>query len=263
MPTNAPATAQPPSRPLAGIGVVITRPAGTAGPLVRQVRALGGLPVAVPGLSLRAIAGAETRDALLAALGDELVIFTSPAAVRFAAKLAPLRTAATVVAVGQGTAAALRVHEIAAHVPAQRQDSEGLLALDVVGELDGRRVALVGAPGGRGVLRRELAGRGARLREVHVYRRVAPRLDRRHIEPLLALPARSAVLISSAEALEHLRHGLPGPAWERLRHALVVVSSERLREVAKEAGFAGIQVAASAMPADMLQAVGEYVFTCG
>jgi hypothetical protein len=33
--------------------------------------------------------------------------------------------------------------------------------------------------------------------------------------------------------------------------------------VAKEAGFAGIQVAASAMPADMLQAVGEYVFTCG
>jgi len=259
---NDPTDVQPPDRPLAGVSVVITRPAGTAGPLARRVRALGGLPVTVPGLSLRAVAGTDAHDALLAALGDELVIFTSPAAVRFAAKLAPLRTTATVVAVGQGTAAALCAHGIAAHVPAQRQDSEGLLALDVVGELDRRRVALVGAPGGRGVIRRELVARGAQLREVHVYRRVAPRLDRRHIDPLLALPARSAVLISSAEAIGHLRHGLAGPAWERLQRALAVVSSERLRDVANEAGFAEILVAASAMPADMLKTVGEYVFTC-
>ncbi len=262
MSPNEPATAQPPDHPLAGTSVVITRPAGTAAPLARRVRALGGLPVIVPGLSLRAVSGTLARDALLAALGDELAIFTSPAAVRFAAKLAPLRTAATVVAVGQGTAAALMACGISAQVPAQRQDSEGLLALDVLGDLDGRRVALVGAAGGRGVLRGELAARGARLREVHVYRRVAPRLDRRHSEPLLALPARSAVLISSAEALGHLRHGLAGPAWDRLQRALAVVSSERLREVANEAGFAQILVAASAMPADMLKTVGEHVFTC-
>lgn len=250
-------TRQPTSQAtaLGGRTLVITRPAGTAVPLARRVRALGGVPLLLPGLSLRAADDAETTRALLrGALGDDVLLFASPAAVRFAAALLPLETAATVLAVGQGTARALRRHGLAALVPVERQDSEGLLALPLMQQLKGRRVALVGAPGGRGLLREQLVARGARLRELHVYRRVPPRLGRRHRDALLRLPPDARVLLSSAEALDNLQAALPAPAWLRLCAAIAVVSSERLAARARAAGFAGVRVAASPGADDMLSA---------
>lgn len=251
------------SQPLRNVTVVITRPAGTAGPLSRRVRKLGGIPVAVPGLSLRATADASaTHAALRSALEGDMLVFTSPAAVRFAADLLPLVTRATVVAVGRGTARALKVVDVAdVRFPESRQDSEGVLGMPEMNGIAGRRVALIGAPGGRGVLREQLVARGALLEEIHVYHRVAPRIDRRHIDPLLKLSKRSAVLISSAEALEHLHRALIAPAWRRLVQAVAVVSSDRLREIAKQAGFERVTVAKSALPADLLEAASGVSFT--
>lgn len=243
---------------LHGRTVVITRPAGTASALARRVRALGGVPLLLPGLALRGVADADdARRGLRAALAAELIVFTSPAAVRHAAALLPLRTTAAVLAVGQGTARALRRHGVAAPLAPQRQDSEGLLEHPGLREPRGRRVALVGAPGGRGVLREQLAVRGAQLQEVHVYRRVPPRLDRRHLEALLRLPASARVLLSSAEALHHLQQLLPPSAWARLCAATVVVSSERLAVAAHAAGFVRIVPAASALSADLLDAAAR------
>jgi len=240
---------------LRGRTVVITRPAGTASALARRVRALGGVPLLLPGLALRGAADtADASSGLHAALAAELVVFTSPAAVRHAAALLPLRTAAAVLAVGQGTARALRRHGVAAPLAPRRQDSEGLLEHPVLQDLRGRRVALIGAPGGRGVLREQLAARGARLHEVHVYRRAPPRLDRRHVEALLRLPSSARVLLSSAEALHNLQQSLPAAAWARLCATVAVVSSERLATAAHAAGFARIVPAASALSADLLDA---------
>jgi uroporphyrinogen-III synthase len=237
---------------LQGRIVVITRPAGTAAALVRRVRALGGVPLLLPGLALRgAIDKAAACAGLRVALLDELLVFTSPAAVRHAAALVPLQTAATVLAVGQGTARALRRYGIDAITPS-RQDSEGLLEHPALQDLRGRRIALIGAPGGRGVLREQLAARGAQLRELHVYRRVPPRLDRRHVDALLRLPSSARVLLSSAEALQNLRQQLPPPAWARLCAATAVASSERLEAATRAAGFHRIALAASALSADML-----------
>ncbi|NII73548.1 uroporphyrinogen-III synthase [Dyella sp. SG562] len=247
----------PVPRSLAGRAVVITRPAGTAAALARQVRALGGEPLSLPGLSLRGAEDARGATAALrAALRDEVLVFTSPAAVRFAARLAPLRTRATVLAVGQGTARALRRHGIAAIAP-QRQDSEGLLDQPALQDLRGRRVALIGAPGGRGLLREQFAARGAQLRELHVYRRVAPRLLRRHVDAVAALPRSARVLLSSAEALDNLRALLPPAAWSRLCAATAIASSERLAAAARAAGFARVRIAASAMAADLLAAAAR------
>lgn len=243
---------------LHGRCVVITRPVGCAGALLRGVRAGGGVPVLLPGMALRGAPDATAaRSALRAALGDEVILFTSPAAVRYAARLAPLRTRAQVLAVGQGTARALRRHAL--HVPLlpSRPDSEGLLRLPALAALRGRRVALVGAPGGRGMLQRELLARGALLREVHVYRRVPARLDRRHVGAVLGLPRSARTLLSSAEALHNLEHQLPRPALERWLATTAVVSSERLAEAARAVGFARVVQAASALPADLLAAAQD------
>lgn len=248
----APDRAMPP-KSLAGRVVVITRPAGTAAPMARQVRARGGEPLALPGLSLRGTddAQAVTRGLKEALRGDELLVFTSPAAVRFAARLAPLRTRATVFAVGQGTARALRRHGVRAFAP-DRQDSEGLLAHPLLRELRGHRVALIGAPGGRGLLREQFAARGAALRELHVYRRTAATLRRAHLDAVAGLPRSARVLLSSAEALENLRAQLPAPAWARLCAATAIASSDRLAQAAQAAGFVRVRIAASALAADLL-----------
>lgn len=241
---------------LDGRRVVITRPVGSATSLARQVRAAGGVPVVLPGMALRgAVDAGVARAALLAALGDdELLVFTSPTAVRFAARLAPLRTSGTVLAVGQGTARALRRHGVGAPLVPRRQDSEGLLGHSALASVRGRRVALIGAPGGRGLLARELTARGAHLREVQVYRRVPARLDRRHLAAVLELPPSACVLLSSAEALHNLHGQLPPPARARWLAATAVVSSERLAAAAHAAGFARVVRATSALSADLLQA---------
>jgi uroporphyrinogen-III synthase len=240
---------------LGGRTVVITRPAGTAASLARKVRTYNGVPMLLPGLSLRGASDlAAARDVLAQALADDLLIFSSPAAAAFAAALLPLRSSANVLAVGQGTAAALRRHGVRAPLAPSQQDSEGLLDLPALRAVAGKRIALIGAPGGRGLLGEQLAARGAHLRDVHVYRRMPPRLDRRHADALLRLPASALILLSSAQALSHLCRLLPAPALVRLRAATAVVSSERLAAAAGEAGFARIIRATSALPADLLDA---------
>ena len=240
---------------LCGRVVVITRPAGTAATLARRVRDLGGVSLLLPGLSLRGVADqAGARKDLQAALQDDVLVFASPAAVRFAAALAPLQTAAIVLAVGQGTARALRRHGMRMPLAPSQQDSEGLLEHPALQDLRGRRVGLIGAPGGRGLLREQIAARGACLHELHVYRRMAPRLDRRHVDALLQLPLSAQVLLSSAEALHNLHRLLPDAAWARLCAATAVVSSERLAALARASGFSHIVLASSALSADLLGA---------
>lgn len=240
---------------LCGRVVVITRPVGTAAALARRVRGLGGVPFLLPGLTLRGAADeTAARKGLQAALRGDVLVFTSPAAVRFAAALVPLQTTVTVLAVGQGTARALRRHGVSMPLTPPRQDSEGLLEHPALQDLRGRCVGLIGAAGGRGLLRERITARGARLHELHVYQRVAPRLDRRHVDALLQLPPSAQVLLSSAEALHNLHRLLPAGAWARLCAATAVVSSERLATVACDSGFSRIVLATSALSADLLGA---------
>lgn len=244
-------------RPLAGAHVVITRPVGDGAALARRVRVLGGVPLRLPGSSLRAVAdAASARVALAAALRGDALVFVSPASVRFAARLGPLRPAPAtrVLAVGQATARALLRHGIHDVCVPRRQDSEGLLGLPPLDAPRGRRVAVVGAGGGRGLLQRQLRVRGATLREVAVYQRRPARLDARHLGPFAAARDPLYLLLSSSEALGHLRAALSAPAWARLLRATAVVSSERLEAAARLAGFMRVRVATSALATDLLAA---------
>src|SRR5690242_1360879 len=173
-------------KPLAGARVAITRPVGAGAALRSRVRALGGAPLSLPGSSLRRADDAPAACAALReALASDVLVFTSPAAVRFAASLLQLHTRATIIAPGAGTATALRrIAQLATSIP-ERADSEGMLALPQMQRVRGKRVGIVGAPSGRGLLESELMRRGARTVQAHVYRRVPARLDRRHAQMLL------------------------------------------------------------------------------
>lgn len=240
----------PAPRPLAGVHVVVTRPAGDADAFVRRARALGAEALRLPGTALRALpAPPAPRPAC------ELWIFTSPAAVRHAFAGAGLRTgSAEVFAVGPGTRRALARRGIDATAPAARADSEGLLDLPGLADVRGRRIALVGAPGGRGLIRAELGKRGAAVVPLHVYERVPPRWTRRQLEALGAAPQPLLTLLSSAEILDTLVQRLPAALLERLRRGCLVASSGRLAALARAAGFSDVVTAASATADDLFDA---------
>ena len=245
-----PSSPAPVPRPLAGASVVVTRPAGDADAFVRRARALGAQTLRLPGTALRALpAPAAPRPAC------DLWIFTSPAAVRHAFAGAGLRTdGAPAFAVGAGTRRALARHGVAATAPPERADSEGLLALPQLADVEGRRIALVGAPGGRGLIAAQLQRRGADVVHLHVYQRVPPHWTHHQLDALGAAPEPLLTLLSSGEALANLAQRLPPPLFARLRRGWLVVSSERLAGLATAAGFADIAVAASAAGRDLFGA---------
>ena len=240
--------------PLEGATILVTRPGGTAGAFLRQARSLGARAISVPGLSLR---GIDDHSARTAGPGFDDWIFTSPSAVRFGAGLLPSRRKRSHVrafAVGEGTARALARHGVAASVPRDRFDSEGMLALPELRSVRGRHIAIVGAPGGRDLIAPTLRRRGARVETIHVYRREPPRLTRRHFEAIEAADDPLLTLVSSGEALGYLVALLPAALLERLRAQPLVVSSARLVGIARKHGFAEIVQARSAAPRDLLAA---------
>ncbi len=257
MPASKPTTALP----LAGATLLLTQPADSARALRTRVRALGGTPLRLPGLSvcvtrepLRAIQPLRTAHALW--------VFTSPAAVRACFALLPAwrpRSREVVLAVGAGTRRALARRGVAARAPQAGASSEALLALPELAAPQGRHVALVTARGGRNLIAPTLRQRGARVEIIEVYERHAARLSRRHFDALAAAPTPWLTLLSSAEALDHLCRAVPPVLAARWRTQPLIVASARLAALAQTQGFAQIRVARSALAEDLLATAAQHL----
>ena len=240
---------------LHGCYVISLRPVGGHAPLRRAAATLGARTLALSPWRIAPRDDAETRRALRDALRADTVVFTSPAAVRAASALQALRPrrGQAWLAVGAGTASALRRAGIDDVQAPARMDSEGLLDLPALRDVRGRTIALVTAPGGRGVIAQALQARGATLQRADVYARVP-------VSPAAAAVARLRTLgstplllaLSSGEALLGVLAALPSDAATRLRGARVLAASERLATLARDHGFGDVVVAADARPRSLL-----------
>ncbi len=252
--------AVPASPLLAGYYVISLRPAGAHAGLRRAAARAGARTFALSPWRLLAHDDAVTRDALETALAADVVVFTSPPAVRAAAALRSLVPGGGTrawLAVGSATAAALRRAGCRQVLAPARMDSEGLLALPALADVAGSRVGLVTAPGGRGLLAATLAAAGATIARADVYTRVPTPPSAARVAALLTLPGPWLLPVSSGEALEHTLAHLPAPAVVRLRQARVVAASTRLAELAARHGFDDVRCAADARPVSLLAAGGD------
>lgn len=250
------------SSSLCGWSVICLRPREDQAAAAHAIAAFGAVPIALPGLRLEPPDDAEAAAAQLRdALACDAVVFTSPAAVRFAARLLPFSYAGEAFAVGIGTARALAAHGIDAHHPnADAMHSEGLLALPAFADRSGT-VGLVTAPGGRGVLLRTLSERGIGVRVAHVYRRLPPQIEAADLAALLASSAPRAVLLTSGEALHFILDALPAPARQCLLDAVAMTSSPRLADAARGAGFTAVLQATSPESGTLLDALARHHVT--
>lgn len=242
-----------PTPALTGWYVISLRPQGQHAALRRAAAAHGARLLAVSPWRIAVRDDAATRAALRAALAAPRVVFTSPNAVRAALALARARPRGTCLAVGAGTARALRRAGIAALAP-QRMDSEGVLALAALGVVAGQRVGLVTGAGGRDRIAPNLRARGATVLRADVYAREPVPLARAALARLRAADGPWLLALSSGEALQHCLAQLPDDLRARLRRARVVCASARLAALARELGFAEVVTAANAQPRALLAA---------
>lgn len=243
--------------------VISLRPQGGHAGLRGAARRHGAALLALSPWRIRGNADAGTRADLRAALSAECVLFTSPAAVDAAARLQPLAAlpGQTWLAVGSGTAAALRRAGIAGVDAPARMDSEGLLALPALQDVAGTRIGFVTAPDGRNLLAPTLEARGATVLRAEVYRREALPLPSRALQRLRALDAPACLLLSSGGALDLVMSQLPADLADRLRQATVVAASPRLAEAARRAGFEHVVEAAGPRPAQLVNAACTAIAT--
>lgn len=159
--------------PLAGVGVLITRPEQQAGPLCRLFEAQGAAVYRLPAISIVEHPDRRAVFAQLSPLPDfDLIIFTSVNAVRFGAPLLAGRRDLTLAAIGPATARALNQEGYRIGiVPPEGFDSEHLLESPRLRSIAGARVLLVKGAGGRELLEQTLTGRGARVQVATVYER--------------------------------------------------------------------------------------------
>lgn len=195
------------SGPLAGIGVLITRPARQAAGFAQKIAALGGAPVIFPAIAILPPVDRAALERAHAALPEcDCAIFVSANAVEYGAP-DPQRWPARLVAFapGPGTAEALAAVGIAgARVPATTFDSEGLLALPELADVRGKRVMIFRGDGGRELLGATLAERGARVEYVACYRRAKPQGGVAGLAEAYAAGRIHAITVTSSEGLDNL-----------------------------------------------------------
>ncbi|MDE2149587.1 MAG: uroporphyrinogen-III synthase [Gammaproteobacteria bacterium] len=224
----------PETRPLTGLGVLVTRPSPQADRQVGLIRAAGGRALLLP---LLAIDAADDPAAASVALMQPaaLSIFTSVNAVTAAARLLPPPWPGLCAATGTATAAALRQQGVDPVLEPLRDGAAGLLELPQLRALRGRRVRLVCGQNPLPDLARGLRVRGAELIVAEVYRRRRLPHPPQRLRELLA--DAQAAIVTSGEALEHLLNLTPGDARPHLLALQLALPSPRIAAQARTAGF--------------------------
>ena len=249
---------------LAGLGVLVTRPAHQAEGLSRLIEQHGGRALRFPVLEILPPSDPGPLQRVTTRLHEyDWAIFISANAVERA--LAPILStrswpsATRIAVIGRSSEQALQRHRLHADLcPTGRFDSEALLALPAMQKenVDGARVVIFRGEGGREHLADSLRERGAQVDYVAAYRRARPEVD---VAPLLAqwrAGAIDIVLVTSAESLHNLVTMTAGEGGELLRRTPLLVVSERMLPVLQQHGFDQPPVlAANATDAAVLEAL--------
>jgi uroporphyrinogen-III synthase len=229
-------------RPLEGLHIVVTRPAGQATHLAEALADLGAKPVLFPVLEIFDVDDPHALQDIAIRLDEfDLACFVSPNAVEksLTAILArrswpPHLYAATV---GRSSELALAKFGVVNVVsPQGRFDSEALLELPELRDMTGKRVVIFRGDGGRELLGDTLKQRGAEVEYVTCYRRDKPDRDPSPLLKLWSDGHLDAVTATSSEGLRNLVDmvGKLGQTW--LKKTPLFVPHQRIAGLARALG---------------------------
>ncbi len=233
-------------KPLAGLGVLVTRPQGQGENLSELIEAAGGRAIRFPLLEIVPVPlDAEGPRTLADLAGCDWLVFVSSNAVRHG--LACIRSVGEpaawpkVAAIGQATADELERQGVEVDLaPKQQFNSEALLALPEFADVTGQRILIVRGAGGREVLADTLKARGAEVTYAEVYRRAASQVDPAPLLERWRSGEIDLVTVTSGEALDILEQIVVGDHSGQLRSTPLAVIGERIAQKARGLGYANV-----------------------
>ena len=201
---------------------------------VELLDSLGTDPVADPMLAVEATGATPRTD-------SDFVVFTSKTGVELVAEAGWQPDGATVCAIGESTAAALRTAGYEVDVVPETYSSSGLVN-SLEGTVDGRRVEVARSDHGSDVLIDGLSGAGAYVHETILYRLVRPEGAGQSTE-LAARGDLGAALFTSSLTVEHFldaaeERGIRDSAIAGLADAVVGTIGVPTKETAESHGIA-------------------------
>jgi uroporphyrinogen-III synthase len=237
--------------------VLNTRPLKQAKALTQLIEAAGGIAVECPALAIEP-SDKTWVDALPDLKTVETALFISANAVDCCFRvLEPEQWPASiqVLALGEATAQALMHYGLAVDLIPDQADSEHLLALSVLQAVNAKTLLLFKGEGGRTLIAKTLAARGANLHCIETYRRCLPKIDPKWLDALWRNERVDIILITSQEAMHNLftLFGKAAHSWLCSRPCLVF--SERL---AREAALLGIEEIIVTEPKNILTRLHQF-----
>ncbi|MEY4641447.1 MAG: hypothetical protein RLZZ227_1441 [Pseudomonadota bacterium] len=232
----------PSPTPLKGRTIWLTRPVGQGLELRATLEQLGACVQHLPLLAIKPITPSQAdRQKLIDLDRYDLVFYVSTNAAEIGLEAIAqwwpqyphgIRN----FAVGPGTAAVLERQGLSVSFPRERMSSEALLALPELQNIEGCRALIVRGAGGREIMAEGLRARGVSVDYAELYTRALPDHPPAKLQSLLRDYAPSALVLSSADALDNLKSLFSAlvPTWAQLP---LVVSSQRLAEHAAILGF--------------------------
>ena len=246
---------------LNGKRVLVTRPAHQAENLCRLIEEQEGTAIRFPALDIVSRDDTSEITKTLANLDRfQWVVFISANAVNFALKANDGRMgrlkSVRYAAVGRSTAQAMAAAGLPVDlVPESGYNSEALLAMPQMQQVEGQNCLIVRGEGGREELANALRSRGANVEYLEVYKRIIPDIDNSEAFKQLEQNRPDVITITSGEALQNLLIML-GSGNHKLVSAIpLVVVSDRIGCAAAEMGFKRITVADSPSDAAIIEAV--------
>lgn len=236
--------------------VVLTRPEGDNSRLESTLAAQGYDTYIQPLLRIASLPESELPDPP-DLTGDDLCIFISANAARMGLPNlmgAMVEHGIVSFAVGPRTASVLEVEGLPVIVPEQ-MDSEGLLALPELSDVQGRRAIIVKGEGGREVLARELEAKGALVEEYICYRREAALVDSDTFCASLLDYKQIIFQANSGQTLAALTTVLEQCKGASLLQHCVIVPSQRVADDARHLGWQRVVVADNASDEAFLTAL--------
>jgi uroporphyrinogen-III synthase len=228
---------------LVGRHVVVTRPAGQAAHLATALAGQGAIPVFYPVLEILDIEDpSPVLDVAIRLDSFDLAVFVSPNAIEKALGLILSRRSwppgLRVAALGKSSERELARNGIKDVIsPLLRFDSEALLELPELTDVNHKRVIIFRGDGGRELLGDTLKARGATVEYVTCYRRARPQLDPAPLLKLWEEGRLDAVTLTSSEGLRNFHDmlGRLGQAW--LKKTPAFVPHARIAEQAQILGL--------------------------
>jgi len=256
------------SLPLAGLNVLVTRPRHQATEWQTALHEQGASTQALPVLAIQPVSTAAHLQAIKNVILDldlyQTAIFVSQNAVNYGCDWIDrywpqLPVGVQWLAVGKKTAEALGREGFEVRSAEVEMNSEALLKLPSLQEVQGQRVLIFRGRGGRPHIADVLTARGAKVDHCELYERLVPDEASAQLAAMQWPDKETLVLsVHSGESFNNLCECIPQAESAMYLQLPLLLPGERVAELAEKAGFKHIIVAENATSESMLAALIQW-----